>query len=83
MPRTLVMMAVTPLVGRFYNKVSPRLLVGLGVLAFSIGAYQMSHFTLVTGPAQIFSSLVWQGLGFSLLFVPLTTVACRAFPATG
>src|SRR5205807_6187263 len=75
LPRTLVMMAVTPLVGRLYNKVSPRLLVGIGVVAFSIGAYQMSHFTLETGTAQIVSSLVWQGIGFSLLFVPLTTVA--------
>jgi DHA2 family multidrug resistance protein len=75
MPRTLVMIAVTPLVGRMYNKVSPRLLVGIGVVAFSIGAYQMSHFTLETGTSQIVSSLVWQGIGFSLLFVPLTTVA--------
>ena len=75
MPRTLVMMAVTPLVGRLYNKVSPRVLVGIGVLAFSVGALQMSHFTLDTGTAQIVSALVWQGIGFSLLFVPLTTVA--------
>ena len=75
MPRTLVMMAITPLVGRLYNRISPRVLVGAGVIAFSIGAYQMSHFTLETGTAQIVWSLVWQGIGFSLLFVPLTTVA--------
>lgn len=75
MPRTLVMMAVVPLVGRLYNVVSPRILVGIGVIAFSVGAWQMSHFTLDTGTAQIVSSLVWQGLGFGLLFVPLTTVA--------
>ena len=75
MPRTLVMIAVTPLVGRIYNKVSPRILVGIGVIAFSIGAYEMSHFTLDSGPAQIVGSLIWQGIGFSLLFVPLTTVA--------
>jgi DHA2 family multidrug resistance protein len=80
MPRTLVMMAITPLVGKLYNVVSPRILVGLGVIAFSIGAYQMSHFTLDTGSWQIFSSLVWQGFGFSLLFVPLTTVALSRVP---
>ncbi|HTO96336.1 MAG TPA: DHA2 family efflux MFS transporter permease subunit [Myxococcales bacterium] len=80
MPRSLVMMAVTPLIGRLYNKVSPRLLVGLGVLAFSVGAYQMSHFTLDTGTAQIVTALVWQGMGFSLLFVPLTTVALSRIP---
>ncbi len=75
MPRTLVMMAVVPIVGRLYNIVSPRILVGIGVVAFSIGAYQMSHFTLSTGTAQIVGSLVWQGVGFGMIFVPLTTVA--------
>jgi DHA2 family multidrug resistance protein len=80
MPRTLVMIAITPLVGRLYNKVSPRVLVGLGVVFFSIGAWQMSHFTLLTGTHQIFGALVWQGFGFSLLFVPLTTVALSRIP---
>lgn len=75
MPRTLVMMAVVPIVGRLYNVVSPRILVGIGIVAFTVGAYQMSHFTLDTGTAQIVASLVWQGLGFGLIFVPLTTVA--------
>ena len=56
MPRTLVMMAVVPVVGRLYNIVSPRILVGIGVVAFSVGAYQMSHFTLDTGTAQIVGS---------------------------
>ena len=58
MPRTLVMMVVTPIVGRIYNKVSPRILVGIGIVAFTVGAYQMSHFTLDTGTAQIVSSLL-------------------------
>lgn len=80
MPRTLVMMLITPLVGKLYNVVSPRILVGAGVIAFTIGAFQMSHFTLDTGPWQIFGSLVWQGFGFSLLFVPLTTVALSRVP---
>jgi DHA2 family multidrug resistance protein len=80
MPRTLAMMAITPLVGRLYNKVSPRLLVGIGVIAFTVGAWQMSHFTLDTGTPQIVTALVWQGIGFSLLFVPLTTVALSRIP---
>ncbi|HUJ29309.1 MAG TPA: MFS transporter, partial [Myxococcales bacterium] len=75
MPRTLVMMAVVPVVGRLYNAVSPRIMVGLGIIAFSIGAYEMSHFTLQTGTWQIVGSLVWQGIGFGMIFVPLTTVA--------
>jgi DHA2 family multidrug resistance protein len=75
MPRVLVMMLATPIVGRFYNSVSPRLVVGFGVVLFSIGAYQMSHFTLETTSAGIISAILIQGVGFSCLFVPLTTVA--------
>jgi MFS transporter, DHA2 family, multidrug resistance protein len=80
MPRTLIMMVATPFVGRFYNRISPRLVVGLGVILFAMGAYQMSHFTLQTGTVEIISSLLVQGLGFSCLFVPLTTVALSTIP---
>ena len=46
MPRVAVMMIATPIIGRIYNHVSPRLIVGLGVIFFFIGAWDMSHFTL-------------------------------------
>ncbi|MGC4119970.1 MAG: DHA2 family efflux MFS transporter permease subunit [Myxococcales bacterium] len=75
MPRVLVMMVFTPVVGRIYNRVSPRLLVGFGIAAFAVGAWQMSHFTAATSMRQIISAIMIQGLGFSCLFVPLTTVA--------
>jgi DHA2 family multidrug resistance protein len=80
MPRTLVMMAVTPFVGRFYNKVSPRLVVGVGVLLFTASAWQMSHFTLATGEGNIIGTLLIQGVAFSFLWVPLTTVALTSIP---
>ncbi len=80
MPRTLIMMLITPIVGRFYNKVSPRLVVGLGVILFVISAYQMSHYTLDTSAAGVVSALLIQGAGFSCLFVPLTTVAISKIP---
>ena len=80
MPRTLVMMVVTPFVGRLYNRVPPRLFVALGVILFSISAYQMSHYTLETTSAGIISALLIQGVGFSFLFVPLTTVAISTIP---
>ncbi|MFL5390365.1 MAG: DHA2 family efflux MFS transporter permease subunit, partial [Myxococcales bacterium] len=82
MPRTLIMMVATPIVGRLYNKVSPRLMIGIGVVAFTVGSVMMSHFTLSTGTAQIVHSLLWQGIGFACLFVPLTTVALSRIPRT-
>jgi MFS transporter, DHA2 family, multidrug resistance protein len=75
MPRALVMMATTPLVGRIYNHVSPRLLVALGVAFVALGSLDMGHFTLLTSDVGVIKTLLLQGVGFSLLFVPLTTVA--------
>ena len=80
MPRTLVMMVASPIVGRIYNKVSPRVLVGTGIGLFAVGAYQMSHYTLDTSSTGIIAALVIQGVGFSFLFIALTTVALSSIP---
>jgi len=80
MPRTLVMMAVTPLVGRLYGKVSPRLLIGLGILCVAYGAFDVAHVTLQTTARGIVDAILVQGVGFSLLFVPLTTTALSQIP---
>ena len=75
MPRALVMMVATPIVGRIYNRVSPRLLVALGLICVAMGSLDMGRFTLQTSDTGIIATLLLQGVGFSLLFVPLTTVA--------
>jgi DHA2 family multidrug resistance protein len=80
MPRVFVMMAAMPVVGRLYNIVSPRIVIAVGVFFIALGAYNMSHFTLVTGQRQVIWALTAQGLGFACLFVPLSTVALSAVP---
>jgi DHA2 family multidrug resistance protein len=80
MPRSLVMMVAMPIVGRIYNRVSPRGTVAFGVILFSISAYMMSHYTLATSSADIVAVLVIQGVAFACLFIPLTTVALSRVP---
>jgi len=80
MPRVLVMMVAVPIVGRIYNAVSPRIVIAAGVFFIAWGAYDMSHFTLATGPGDIIWALTTQGIGFSCLFVPLSTVALSSIP---
>jgi len=80
MPRVLVMMVATPIVGRIYNRVSPRLLVGLGVVMVSIGSLALGHVTLQTTQAGIIHAILIQGVGFAFLFVPLTTTALSNVP---
>ena len=36
MPRSLIMIVVMPIVGRLYNKVQPRIVVGFGILCFAV-----------------------------------------------
>jgi len=82
MPRTLVMMAVTPLVGRLYGKVSARLLIAFGIVLVAAGAVWVSHVTLQTTSSGIVHPIMLQGIGFSFLFVPLTTAALANIPRT-
>jgi DHA2 family multidrug resistance protein len=82
MPRVLVMMAATPIVGRIYNHVSPRLLVGIGIVLVSLGSFNLGHVTLNTTSPGIVSAILIQGAGFSFLFVPLTTTALSRIPRT-
>ena len=46
MPRVFVMMVATPIIGRIYNAVSPRIVIGAGILFIAWGAYDMSQLTL-------------------------------------
>jgi DHA2 family multidrug resistance protein len=80
MPRSLVMMVAMPIVGRIYNRVSPRLITGFGVILFSITAYMMSHYTLMTTSRDVMAVLLIQGVAFACLFIPLTTVALARIP---
>jgi len=80
MPRALVMMVVAPVVGRLYNLVSPRLLVAVGIVAFAIGSYLLSHLTLASGEPNVVAGIIVQGVGFGFLFVPLTTAALSKVP---
>jgi DHA2 family multidrug resistance protein len=80
MPRSLVMMVTMPIVGRLYNKVSPRLFVGFGVLLFTWSAWLMSHYTLATTSRDVVLVLAIQGVAFACLFIPLTTVALSRIP---
>ncbi|QRK05612.1 DHA2 family efflux MFS transporter permease subunit [Archangium violaceum] len=74
MPRTLVMIVVMPIVGRLYNRISPRVLIGVGLFIIGLGVHRLMRVSLDTGRAEIIGSIMLQGLGTSLLFVPLNVV---------
>ena len=75
MPRSLAMAVIMPIAGRFYNQLGPRLLVGLGLVISGYSFWELSALTTQTGFWDIFVPQVWQGVGFSLIFVALSTAA--------
>ncbi len=80
LPRTLVMLMAMPLVGRLYNRVSPRLLIVVGLGIIGLGVHRMSSVSLETGAGHIVAAIMLQGLGTSLLFVPLNIVVFDKVP---
>ncbi len=80
MPRSLAMMVTMPIVGRLYNRVSPRLFITFGIVLFAVTAYEMSHYTLNTGMRDVVFVLLLQGAAFACLFIPLTTAALSSIP---
>lgn len=80
MPRSLSMIVFMPIIGRIYNKVSPRVVIAFGICLFAVTAWMMGHYTLATSVRQVVFALILQGLAFSCLFIPLTTLALSSIP---
>jgi DHA2 family multidrug resistance protein len=79
-PRSLAMAVMMPIGGALYNRLGPRVLItsGLAISAFSF--WDLAHLTTDVGTWDILLPQVWQGLGFSLLFVALSTAALATIP---
>jgi DHA2 family multidrug resistance protein len=80
MPRVFVMLVTIPIVGRIYNRVSPRLVIAVGIGFIAAGAWGMSQLTLASGQRDVIFAIMTQGVGFACLFVPLSTVALASIP---
>jgi len=79
-PRSLAMAVIMPLGGRVYNRLGPRLLVGAGLLVSAYSFWELSHLTTDTGFWDIFWPQLWQGVGFALIFLSLSTAALAYIP---
>ena len=80
MPRSLAMAVVMPIGGLLYNRVGPRALVGTGLAVSAFSFWDLAHLSSDTGIWDILLPQIWQGVGFSLLFVALSTAALSSIP---
>lgn len=74
LPRTAVMVVAMPLAGRLYRRASPRASIAAGLLCSAGGLYSISGVSTDTGIGAFTWGLLLQGLGTSLIFVPLNTL---------
>src|SRR5579862_6788626 len=80
MPRAVAMFLVMPIVGRLYNHVSPRVLVGCGVSLLMYGYWRMAHFNLNVGFWSFAPILIVTGIGMGAAMVTLSTVSLSTVP---
>lgn len=80
MPRSAMMAILMPIGGRLYNRLGPRVLVASGLVVSAYSFWALSHLTSTVGYWDVFFPQMWQGVGFSLIFVALSTAALAAIP---
>ena len=68
------------IVGRLIGRIDSRLIIGAGLLVTAVSLYEMSGFTPDVSSAAIVRTGFMQGLGFGLIFVPLSTVTFATLP---
>jgi DHA2 family multidrug resistance protein len=80
MPRSLAMVVIMPLSGALYNRIGPRVLVSAGLFISAISFFQLSQLSTNVSAWDLVLPQVWQGVGFGLIFVALSTAALATLP---
>jgi EmrB/QacA subfamily drug resistance transporter len=82
LPTTLVLIVMGPLVGRLVDRIGPRLLLTVGLVAVSGALFWQSHITIHTGFGTLFPAFVLMGFGMGLVMSPMSTAAMNAVDRT-
>jgi len=80
MPRALTMVVLNPICGTLYNRLGVYIMVPVGMTLSATSALMMARFNLNSGTLQILLPQVVQGMGFSFMFVALSTASLSAIP---
>jgi MFS transporter, DHA2 family, multidrug resistance protein len=79
-PRGIGSFFMMPITGLMTGKFDPRKLLTIGLVVGGTSLFWLSRLSLQAGYWDIFWPQLIQGVGMSLLFVPLTTVAMDPIP---
>ncbi len=80
MPRAVAMMCAMPIIGRLYNHVSPRVLIGAGVALLAGAYWQLCHLSLEVSYSTFTPILIMSGIGMGAAMVTLATISLSTVP---
>jgi DHA2 family multidrug resistance protein len=75
LPRSLAIFLVSPIIGRLYNYVDPRLLIMAGIGIIYVAYQQLAHLSLQVGFWNLVPVLMLLGLGMPCMFSTLATLS--------
>ncbi|MDE2489876.1 MAG: DHA2 family efflux MFS transporter permease subunit [Elusimicrobia bacterium] len=75
LPRALILFALMPVVGRLYNRVDARLLIGGGLCVLFLSYWQLAHLATSFAFRTLVPIMLVMGSGQPFTFVTLSTVA--------
>jgi DHA2 family multidrug resistance protein len=76
-PRGIGSLLLSPIVGILISRVDARWMTACGIILCAITMFWFGLLNLNLGYRDLFWPQIFQGISFSLLFVPLTTLAMR------
>jgi MFS transporter, DHA2 family, multidrug resistance protein len=79
-PRAAAMLVIMPIVGRVYNYISPRILIGFGMMMLAIAYWGLGHLSVTVGFWSFVPLLVETGIGVGSSIVILSTVSLSSMP---
>ncbi|MGH7985088.1 MAG: DHA2 family efflux MFS transporter permease subunit [Candidatus Binataceae bacterium] len=79
-PRAAAMFLIMPIVGRIYNYVSPRILIGFGMAMLAFAYWGLGHLSLGVGFWNFIPLLIETGIGIGCSMVILSTVSLSSMP---
>ena len=80
-PRGLGVLVAMVIVGRVIDRVDFRVMVFTGLLLSALAMFQMSHMSLQADSWLVLTSGIIQGMGSSVIFVPLSAMTFATLPA--
>jgi DHA2 family multidrug resistance protein len=80
LPRSLIMLVVTPIAGRMYNFVDSRLMIGGGITLMMIGYLDLAGLTLEASRSALLPGLLLTGAGMSFMFGTMSAAVMRSVP---